>query len=202
MIPLRLTRKGQPVFDTPERPAYLPAQLMVKVKPDVVEGFPDLTAATVAMARSFRLPNAVEGPIANLRRKGLIEQVIPVFAEAPLAAPARAKAKARGAAAARGAGAEAVSSQPILDIRIPAVAFARSVREVPDADLRGINLLRLSPKANLTQVLKDLKASRGVEYCHLVPARWPAKANAMLNRQWGLRATHWFENVGSGVSPA
>ena len=197
MIPLRLNRKGQSEFDTPERPEYLPAQLIVKVKSDVVEGFPDLAGTTVAMARSFRLPSAVEEPIANLRRKGLIEQVVPLFADAPLVALSPARARARGAAAARGAGAQAVSDQALLDIRIPAVAFARSIRQVQDDDLRGINLLRLSAKADLTQILKDLKASRGVEYCHRVAARWPAKANPMLNRQWGLRATHWFENIRS-----
>jgi len=197
VIPLRLTSKGQPAFDTPGHLEYIPAQVIVKVKSDVVEGFPDLAGATVATARSFRLPSVIEEPIGSLRRKGLLEQVIPVFAEAPLAAPA--KARARGAAAAaRSADAEAVSGQAILDIRIPSVAFARSIREVSDEDLRGINLLRLSPKANVTQVLKELKASRGVEYCHRVAARWPAeKANPVLNRQWGLRATHWFENIRS-----
>ncbi len=195
MIPLRLTRKGQPAFDTPERPDFLPALLMVKVKSDVVQEVPDLTTTTIAAARSLRLPDAVEEPIAYLRRKGLIEQVVPVFATAPLAAPALARARARGVAAGAALASEAVSNQALLDIRIPAVAFARSVREVADEDLRGINLLRLSAKADLTQVLKDLKTSRGVEYCHRVPARWPAKANPVLNRQWGLRAIHWFETT-------
>ena len=195
MIPLRFTRKGQPAFDTPERPDFLPALLVVKVKADVVEGVPDLATTTIAAARSLRLPDTVEAPIASLRRRGLIEQVVPVFATAPLATPAFTKAKARGVAAGTAFAVDdkAVSNQALLDIRIPAVAFARSVREVADEDLRGINLLRVSAKADITQVLKDLKTSRGIEYCHRVPARWPAKANSALNRQWGLRATHWFE---------
>jgi subtilisin family serine protease len=196
MIPLRLTRKGQPVFDTPVRPEYLPALLMAKVKPDVVEEVPDLAGTTFAAARTLRLPSAVEEPLTNLRAKGLIEQVVPVFADVPLLVRIPARAKARGfatAAAPAGATTRFISEQPLLDIRLPAVAFTRSVRQVTDEDLQGINLLRLSSKADPASVMKTLKSSRGVQYCHRVAARWPAAANPMLNRQWGLRATHWFE---------
>jgi subtilisin family serine protease len=200
MIPLRLNRKGQRIFDTPARPDFLPALVIVKIKPDVVEGVPDLATTTIAAARSLRLPDAVEEPFASLRRKGLIEQVVPIFSTAPLApppTPLRARARGVAAGVAFAVDTKAVSNQALLDISIPAVAFARSFREVPDEDLRGINLLRLSTKADLTQVLKDLKSSRGFEYCHRVAARWPAKANPVLNRQWGLRATHWFETIPS-----
>ena len=198
MIPLRLNAEGQPLVNTPERPTYLPGVLVIKVKPGVVQEVPDLAGKTVAAARSLRLPEAVEEPIAMLRRKGLIEQVVPVFASAPLAMVSAPKLKAHSATAA--AATMAVSEQALLDIRIPAVAFTRSVREVGDKDLQGINLLRLSARADLPALQKELDKARGVEYCHRVPARWPARtsvaaglANPMLNRQWGLRAIHWFE---------
>src|SRR5262249_16453814 len=153
MIPLRSTAKGQTAFDTPERPAFVPAQLVVKVKPNVVDNVPELRGVTTSAARALRLPTAIEEPFAALRRKGLIEQVIPVFAAAPVVVPAAAGERVRAAVAS--VGNRQVSSQGLLDIRIPAVALTRSVREVSDEDLQGVNILRLSAKADLKQVQKD-----------------------------------------------
>ncbi len=81
-----------------------------------------------------------------------------------------------------------------------AAAFATSVQDPESDDLRGINVLRLSGDADLERAERELNRSDGIEYAHRVPARWAAgarsvKASAndpLLNRQWGLRAVHWF----------
>ena len=82
----------------------------------------------------------------------------------------------------------------------PAAAFATSVRDVEEKELGGISLLRLSSTTDLRRIVKDLEATRGIEYCHRVPARWLAGAKAkassadpLVNRQWGLRAIRWFD---------
>jgi len=119
--------------------------------------------------------------------------VIPVFADVP--------AQGIVAAAAGGAGlASTATAGYSTGSRTHAVAFAKSVREVEDKDLQGINLVRVTSKTEVAPIIKELKSVRGVQYCEPVPARWAATAtpvpgtvNPMVNRQWGLRAIHWFD---------
>jgi subtilisin family serine protease len=152
---------------------FVPGLLVARIKEDVVANVPDVPKMSVAAVRAVRLPEPIEKPIQSLHAKKLIQEIIPVFA-APALRPSMA--------------------------RFAAFAFARSVRESQNEDLRGINLLRLSPKADLAKIEKQLSTVRGVVYVHRVPARWLAhvtpqasSADPLVNRQWGLRAIRWFD---------
>lgn len=178
MMPRQLTSLKKPAREQTKHPRFIPGLLIVKIKEDVVANAPDIRVATAAAIRAFRLPKAIEAPIQYWNRMKLIHEVIPVFARSP-------KRIAR-----RTGGGSA------------AVAFALSVRESENEDLQGINLLRLSPNADLEKLEKQMLGVWGIEYVHRVPARWLAEAkpeansaDPMVNRQWGLRAIRWFETA-------
>lgn len=178
MIALRLPSPKRTPRQQTKRPRFIPGLLIVKIKEDVVANVPDIRVATAAAIRAFTLPKAIMEPIHCLDRIKLIHEVIPIFARST----ERAARRAVGGSA--------------------AVAFARSVRESENEDLQGINLLRLSPNADLAKLEKQMLGVRGIEYVHRVPARWLAEAepevnlaDPMMNRQWGLRAIRWFETV-------
>jgi subtilisin family serine protease len=77
-----------------------------------------------------------------------------------------------------------------------AAAFAMSVRDSEAADLRGITMLRVSRKADLLKIEKELANTPGIEYVHRVPRRWitaRSKPNdPLFNKQWGLNAIGWL----------
>lgn len=157
-----------------KHPAFVPGLLVARIKEDLVANVPDLRRIAATAARAIHLPESIEKPLQSLRAKNLIQEVVPVFA---------------GGAARRPSPA-----------RFSALAFARSVRESENEDLRGINILRLSTKADLAKIAKQLSGVRGLEYVHRVPARWLAhatpqetSADPLVNRQWGLRAIRWFD---------
>lgn len=167
-------RHGKPERVAPQnRPQYVPGLLVVRVRPDVVEGDPALRRAARAPARGG-LAESVAAPFAELRRRGTLQDVVPVFATV--------------------AGRVAASFVAPASDGIDAAVHA-SIQHLDD-DLRGINLVRVSKNADLARLERTLSETRGIEYAHRVPARWPAAAAArpdpMLNRQWGLRAIHWF----------
>ncbi len=176
MIRIESTRRGPSAVRALKRPEYVPGLLVVRIKEDVVASLPEARTATPAAIKSFRLPSAVEQPFQQLIRKRLLKEVIPTFARVETG-------KARAVAA-----------------KHTALAFASSVQDSENEDLRGINLLRLTSASDVARVEKELKGTRGIEYVHRVPARWLAKAapaaysaDPMVNRQWGLRAIKWFE---------
>ncbi|MGE5220475.1 MAG: S8 family peptidase [Chloroflexota bacterium] len=155
-----------------KHPTFVPGLLVVRIKEDVVANVPEVRRVTAAAARALRLPEAIEKPLESLQSRNLIREVVPIFAKS-------------------------LSLQPSAAHR-SAMSFTRSVRESENEDLRGINLLRLSAKANLPKIEKQLSGVRGIEYVHRVPARWLAHAQAsaadpLVNRQWGLRAIRWFD---------
>lgn len=161
---------------TAERPEFVPGMLMVRIKEDVVAQVPSVRAASVAAIRSFQLPEAVQDPLRELRRKKQIKEVVPVFGASGMQSL---RAKAAGSTAA---------------------TFAFSVRHSENEDLRGINLLKLSSGVDLAAMEKELNNTRGIEYAHRVPARWllarktaAAAPDPMVNRQWALRAIRWFQ---------
>src|SRR3990172_9486362 len=145
-------RPGRRAFQTRPRPDFVPGLLVVRIKEDTVSHIPDVHNASAASVRTFRMPDAIADPVGNLRRKGLLREVVPVFAQ-----PSSANVRRHIAGSA-------------------AAAFATSVRDSENEDLRGINLLRLSKAANLTQVEKELRGTRGIDYVQRVPARWLAAA--------------------------
>ncbi len=157
-----------------KHPTFVPGLLVVRIKEDVVANVPKVKSAMAAAARTLRLPEAVEKPLRSLQSGNVLREVVPIFAKSP-------------------------SLQPGAAHR-PAMSFMRSVRESENEDLRGINLLRLSTKADLAKIEKQLSGVRGIEYVHRVPARWLAhatprasSADPLVNRQWGLRAIRWFD---------
>ena len=176
MIHFNSGRPKRGAEPTPKHLEYLPGLLIVRIKEDVVAGMPEARAAAVATAKAFRLPSAIEQPFRPMISKRLLREVIPVFARAAKGRPRALSGKLAGR------------------------AFATSVRESDADDLRGINLLRVSPSADLAQIEKDMARTPGIEYAHRVPARWLARAkptadsaDPLVNRQWGLRAIRWFE---------
>ena len=159
-----------------KHPAFVPGLLVARIKEDIVANVPDVRRIAATAARAIHLPEAIEKPLQSLKAKKLIQEVVPVFA-----------------------GGAALRPSPA---RFLALAFARSVRESENEDLRGINILRLSPKADLAKIEKQLSGVRGLEYVHRVPARWLAharpaatSADPLVNRQWGLRAIRWFDTI-------
>jgi subtilisin family serine protease len=164
------------------RPAYVPGLLVVRVKPDVVEGMPSVARAGPAAIRRLRLPHRLDEPFASLERRRAVRDVVPVFATHGRGRAPHARASV-------------------------AAAFAASVQEPESDDLRGINVVRLGPGVDLERVERDLNRNEAIAYVHRVPARWPATRGArpsrrrataaaddpLVNRQWGLRAIRWFE---------
>ena len=157
-----------------KHPAFVPGLLVARIKEDVVANLPDIRRMAATAARTIHLPESIDKPRQFLQTRKLIQEVVPVFA---------------GGAARR--------SSPA---HFSALAFARSVRESENEDLRGINILRLSKTADLAKIEKQLSGVRGIQYVHRVPARWLAhaapqaiSADPLVNRQWGLRAIRWFD---------
>ncbi len=158
------------------RPDFVPGLLVVRVEEDVVSGLPDIRSASRAALKRLSLPEKVNRPFRTLQRGRTLLEACPVFAKTTRGAPV-----------------------PRARASLPA-AFAASVRDSENEDLRGITLLRLSKRANLAQVEKELAGSPGVAYVHRVPARWAAGGRSakprvndpLVNRQWGLRAIKWF----------
>ena len=162
---------------TVKRPTFVPGLLVVRIKEDVVANVPEVRRITAAAARALHLPEAIEKPLQILQVRNVIREVVPIFAKA-------------------------LSLRPSPAAHLSAMSFTRSVRESENEDLRGINLLRLSAKADLSKIEKQLSGLRGIEYVHRVPARWLAhatpqasSADPLVNRQWGLRAIRWFDTT-------
>ena len=134
------------------RQEYAPGLLMVKCREDVVANVPDLQAAHVAAVRALKLPAAVDSPFDYLLKQHVLREVRPVFSRLT-----------RG------------RSFSIAPTSV-AASFATSVRDSENEDLRGLNMLRLSPSAHLQKIEKDLRSTPGIEYVHAVPRRWMSAA--------------------------
>ena len=159
-----------------KRPAFVPGLLVVRIKEDVVANVPEIRRITATTARALHLPEAIEKPLQILHSRNVIREVVPIFAKELSLRPSGA--------------------------HLSAMSFTRSVRDSENEDLRGINLLRLSPKADLSKIEKQLSGVKGIEYVHRVPARWLAHAtpqatssDPLVNRQWSLRAIRWFDTT-------
>jgi subtilisin family serine protease len=162
---------------SPKHFDFVPGLLVVRIKHDVVADVPPVRAGAAVARRASALPQALDEPFRDLLRKKKLKQLTPIFA--PMTKVRRLMKAAMPSASA---------------------AFASSVWESESEDLRGINLMRLSESVDARRVEKDLRGTRGIEYVHRVPARWLAagepkavSSDPMVNRQWGLRAIHWFD---------
>ncbi|HEY3183261.1 MAG TPA: S8 family serine peptidase [Gaiellaceae bacterium] len=159
-----------PTFGRPvaKRLELLPGQILVRVREEAVR--PHVGAARVTAAAAKLLPESVTEAFDFLRREAGARQVEPLFA------PVRGRALG-GALGAR-------------------IAVAASVAEAPE-DLAGLAVVHV-PEKNVTKaLLRKVESARGVEYAEPMPARWLLAAAAapdpFRNRQWGLRAIHWFD---------
>ncbi len=150
----------------------VPGQLVVRVKEGVADGLPDVMSASIDSLNALSLPDAIDSPFKKLQEQGLIREVKPIFS--------------------RLTGGEALSVAPTN----VAAAFAMSLRDSDEDDLRGINLLRLARATDLTEVENELNNTPGIEYVHSVPRRWittrPKPDDPLFNRQWGLGAIGWL----------
>jgi subtilisin family serine protease len=154
------------------RSSFSPGVLMVRCAPDLVGSIPDLEGAQVATIRALSLPAAAERLFAHLVTDGKIKEAIPVFS--------------------RLTGGRPLSIAP-TNI---AAAFATSVRNSENEDLRGLVMLRIAQSADLEETARELEATPGIEYAHPVPRRWmvgprPLPNDPMVPRQWGLKAIGW-----------
>jgi len=165
----------QPTFggegeETP--PEYVPGQLIVRVRDEVVRPFVGGAPMTMTMETARALPDSVFEPLEYLRREGRVRDFTPVFATAGTRLT-RANLKPR---------------------ERQRLAVALSVAEAPEG-LAGVNVVEL-PEGQVTdELIETVAAAPGIEFVERMPARWLARAPAdpLLNRQWGLRAIRWFQ---------
>jgi subtilisin family serine protease len=154
-----------------ERRKHAPGQLIVRCKEDVADGMPDVRYASIASLNAIALPEAVASPFKKLEEQGLIREIKPIFS--------------------RMTSGEALSVAPTN----VGAAFAMSVRDSEEDDLRGITLLRLARSTDLKKVEKDLANTPGIDYVHRVPRRWitarPKPNDPLFQKQWGLEAIGW-----------
>jgi subtilisin family serine protease len=155
------------------RQDHVPGQLIVRCNVDVTDGLPDVRRASIASLHSFELPTAVASPFKKLEEAGLIREVKPIFS--------------------RMTSGRSLSVAPTN----VAAAFAMSVRDSENDDLRGITLLRLARSTDLDKVEKDLANTPGIEYIHRVPRRWitarPQPNDPLFKDQWGMQAISWLK---------
>jgi hypothetical protein len=176
---LQPSRRTKPFQRPEETDEYLPGVLMIRCNEDVVLNAPLVAAVGVTALRAMKLPEAVNLPFAAHEKD--IREVVPVFS--------------------RLTGGRSLSVAPTT----VAASFATSVQDSENEDLAGINMLRISSKADLERIRKDLARTPGIEYVHRVPRRWLAAAHTKTNdplfaRQWGLRAIGWHHHLPLDVS--
>lgn len=155
------------------RQRFQPGQLIVRCNVDVTDGLPDVRRASIASLRAFALPAAIESPFKKLEEAGLIREVKPIFSH--------------------------MTSGRSLSVAPTnvAAAFAMSIRDSENEDLRGITLLRLARSTDLKKVEKELANTPGIDYVHRVPRRWitarPKPNDPLFKKQWGLPAIGWLK---------
>ena len=115
-------------------PDFVPDLLVVRIKEDVVANLTSGAARAAGGRKGFDLPEAIDQPFRNLHRKKRLKQVVPIFAPMP-------------------------TVRRLMKAAVPSAsaAFASSVHESENEDLRGINLLRLSGSADPARVEKELR---------------------------------------------
>lgn len=170
-----ITQSPQDVADAGPNvpPPYHPDLVIVRIEQDVVSQVP-MFELQLAIAGDLHADAAAVGASPTLERIAAIpgiRGVTPLFTNETVAVGE-------------------------VDLPFLATVMATSVRRAHSTELSGINLLQLSDRAEVKQVVRRLAAIPGVDYAEPVPMRvlqaMPA-VDARLNRQWGLRAIRWFE---------
>jgi subtilisin family serine protease len=162
----------KPTFG-PYRRTLSQTTLIVKIATSVDQHIVAESPTPAAGTRAFRMPEQIEAPFEDMQRRGLLREVVPIHAR---------------------------SSLPLLrpvGSAIAANAITRSLRDVDDEDLRGVNLVRLTPGADIEDASRSLAQAGGVASVYRVPLRWLCGAtnatDPLVNKQWALRVIRWFE---------
>ena len=156
------------------QPVVVPGQLIVRFKPDAVQHAAALVMPRAASARAFAaaVPDEIAGPLTLLREQAGLRAVKPLFVPATK-----------------------TPSQPeIMSFAGMHSALSRSATGAPRPKLAGFQLIEVQDKRISTALLKKLNSSKAVEFVEPVPNRWLSVADALINRQWGLRAIRWFNS--------
>lgn len=153
---------------------HVPGQFIVRFKRGAVEHVAShpIRRSLTARAAAAAMPDSVVGPLEVLQNEAGLLSVRPLFVT--------------------GVG---VSKPQSGRMRLAAVhgALAISATRTPRESLRGFQLIEVKQKKLAPSLLKKLRASKAVEFVEPVPNRWlSAAADPLINRQWGLRAIHWF----------
>jgi subtilisin family serine protease len=162
----------------PMQSSQVPRQLIIRFKHGVVEHVARTAAAAPSGKRALAvaMPEEVAGPLDVLKEEVGLEAVRPLFVAKKAAKP---PTGAVGLMAVRG-------------------ALARSATDAPRETLRGFQLVELKGKKPTPALMKRLRSSSAIDLVEPVPNRWltaTAKADAFINRQWGLRAINWFDGT-------
>ncbi|MFL5028437.1 MAG: S8 family serine peptidase [Xanthobacteraceae bacterium] len=159
----------------PMQSGQVPRQLIIRFKRGVVEHVAGTVPASgKRRALTAAMPEEVAGPLDVLKEEVGLKSVRPLFVDKKAAKP---PAGAMGLMAVRG-------------------ALARSATDAPREKLRGFQLVELKGKKPTPALMKRLRGSNAIDLVEPVPNRWlSAKADAFINRQWGLRAISWFDGT-------
>ena len=155
-------------------------RLIVRFKPSAVEAVaagPRLTGAgpkAIAAARAA-LPDEISGPLDYLRDVAGVKSMTPMFVSS-----------GRGGNSQR-------TSASLRNFSATHEAVVASAVSTRSEQRRGFQMLELKSDKDAAKIIKKLQASKAVDFVEEVPNRWLcAAADPMINRQWGLRATGWF----------
>jgi subtilisin family serine protease len=155
----------------PIQSRHVPKQLIIRFKKGVVEDLASTRASgRAALGVAASMPDEVAGPLEMLKKEVGLKSVRPLFQAKP-------------------------SQPPPAVISLTAVrnALERSAMHPPRESLRGFQLVDLKAKKVTPALIKRIRASKAIDLVEPVANRWlAAKADPLLNRQWGLRAIQWF----------
>src|SRR6266849_2232430 len=148
-------------------------QLIVRFKSSAVRLVAESPLARTATARmaALAMPDEVSGPLDLLRNEAGLSSMKPLFVTDTKMQPPQPGVMALTAVH----GALARSSTPLRK------------------SLTGFQLLEVKDKKVTPALLKRLRASKAIDLVEPVPNWWLTTADPMINRQWGLRASRWFD---------
>jgi hypothetical protein len=168
-----------------QRKAYLPGQIAVKFKPDIVQramlGMPGRRA--FAFAADAALPGEINQAISWLIHNAGLREI-----RAPFVSGTAADSSTMKVAFALGVRRRARSKEEVASANA-----VMSVTDSPHEDLRGYTIAHIDPRVDVERLAKEME-SRSVAFASPVAARWMLGAAAPEFRlhgtpQWALDCT-------------
>jgi subtilisin family serine protease len=152
----------------PDAPDFVDGEIILRVRDEAVRPY---VGSRQALERGVvRLPELISAPLEYLRVAGGAHSVEPVFSR-------RSQQRERYAASSR---------------QRHHLAVAASVVDAPEG-LGGVNVVKLPQTRVTPELLRRLRSSKAIEYVEPAPTRWLQASDPLQNKQWGLRAIHWFQ---------